>query len=77
MNTISIHVPASLAKSYEHADKEKKTIAENYINVWLNYFLNSKSANDRLFDIMKETSEIAKKNGLTPEIMEELLKDGE
>jgi hypothetical protein len=63
MNTISIHVPASLAKSYEHGDKEKKTIAVNYINVWLNFFLNSKSANDRMLDIMKETTEIAKKTG--------------
>ncbi len=32
MNTISIHVPDSLAYCYEHADEEKKKKAEQYIN---------------------------------------------
>jgi len=77
MNTISIHVPMSLATKYEHADKEKKLQAEQYINAWLTYFLNSKSSNDRITEIMKQTSEIARRNGLTPEILEELLKDEE
>ena len=75
MNTISIHVPASLARTYEHADEDRKKKAEEYINAWLSSFLSGKSPNDRLFEIMKEAGEMAKKNGLTPEILEQLLKD--
>ena len=77
MNTISIHVPNSLANIYEHADEEKKKKAEQYIIAWLTYFLSGKSSNDRITEIMKQTSEIARNNGLTPEILEELLKDEE
>lgn len=77
MNTISIHVTNSLAKIYENADEEKKKKAEQYINAWLNSFFSSKSSNDRITEIMKQTSEIARKNGLTPEILEQLLKDEE
>ncbi len=75
MNTISIHVPPSLAHIYEIANEEKKKKAEQYINAWLNAFFSSKSPDERLFDIMKEATAIAKKNGLTPEILDELLKD--
>ncbi len=50
MNTISKHVPSSLA-------------------------INVKSPNEKLFDIMQQASAIAMKNGLIPEILDELLKD--
>lgn len=77
MNTISIHVPNEMAKMYEHANKQKKREAEQYISAWLAYFLKSDSSNDILFEMMKQTSETARKNGLTPEILEDLLKDEE
>ena len=38
MNTISIHVPSSLAHVYEKANEEKKKKAEQYINAWLQAF---------------------------------------
>jgi hypothetical protein len=76
MNTISIHVPSSLAHIYEGANEDKKKKAEQYISAWLNAFLSSKSPDDRLLDIMHEATVIAKKNGLTPEKLDELLKDG-
>ena len=34
-----------------------------------------KTANERIAEIMKQTSEIARKNGLTAEILEQLMKD--
>ncbi len=77
MNTISIHVPDSLARVYNHADENKKKRAEQYINAWLTNFLNSKSSNDKITEIMKRVSDTAKSNGLTPEILEDLLKDEE
>lgn len=77
MNTISIHVPDSLANIYEKANKEKKKKAEQYINAWLKSFLNSKSTDDSLFEIMEKTTAIAHKNGLTPEILDQLMKDEE
>ena len=75
MNTISIHVPSSLANIYEKANEETKKKAEEYINAWLISFFSSKSPDDRLFGIMKQATEIAKKNGLTPEKLDQLLKD--
>lgn len=77
MNTISIHVPSALARIYETANEEKKKKAEQYINAWLNSFLSKKSPDDRLLDIMGEATALAKKNGLTPDILDELLKDEE
>ena len=77
MNTISIHVPSSLANVYEKANDEKKKKAEQYINAWLQAFLSKKSPDERLFDIMGAATALAKKNGLTPEILNDLLKDEE
>lgn len=75
MNTISIHVPPALAHNFEKAGKEKREKAELYISAWLSAFLSGKSPDDRLIDIMHQASELAKKNGLTPAILDSLLKD--
>jgi hypothetical protein len=75
MNTISLHVNSSLAKIYRNADEEKKKKVEQFFSAWLSSYLGSNSPDDRLFDIMKQSSEIAKRNGMTPEILEQILKD--
>lgn len=49
--------------------------AELYINAWLKDFLGDKTSDDQLFEIMNSASAIAKKNGLTTEKLDELLKD--
>jgi DNA-binding phage protein len=77
MNTISIPVTPTLARNYEEATGEKKKKAEQYINAWLNAFLNSKSPDEGLFEVMARATAIAKNNGLTPEKLDELLKDEE
>ena len=77
MNTISIHVPSSLANMYKQANEETKKKAEQYINAWLSSFFSSQSPDDHLMDIMKQATNLAKKNGLTPERLEQLLKDEE
>ena len=77
MDTISIHVPNSLANIYKHANDEQKKKAEEYINAWLSSFLSTKTPNDQLFSIMKQATDLAKKNGLSPEILDQLMKDEE
>ena len=75
MNTISIHVPNTLASIYERAPEEQKKKAELYINAWLSSFLSGQSPDEQLSGIMKGATEIARKNGLTPEILAKLLRD--
>ena len=70
MNTISINVPNTLAHIYEQANEEKKN-AEQYFNAWLNIFLNTKSEDAMLFDIMNKASVIAKKMVFPPQILKE------
>ena len=70
-----LFIPRSLAYIYEQANDEKKKKAEQYFNAWLNIFLNTQSQDAILFEIMNKASAIAKKNGLTPQILEEILAD--
>jgi len=77
MSTISLRVPSDLAHKYEQANEEKKKKVEQYINAWLNMFLTTQSPDAKLLEIMRQTSAIAKGNGMTPEILDELLADGE
>jgi hypothetical protein len=77
MDTISIHVPESVAATYFKADESKKKRAEQFISGWLQSFLSSPNAYEQLFQIMREATDLANKNGLTPEILEGLLNEGE
>ena len=75
MKTITINVSPEIADSFEKADDRVKNRAELYINAWLYGIFSKKSANKRLFDVMKMSSEEAKKNGYKPEMLDEILKD--
>ncbi|MFI5137353.1 MAG: hypothetical protein ACHQIM_05960 [Sphingobacteriales bacterium] len=75
MENISIPVPPYIARAFEKADTAVKRKAEIYINAWLSDFFNDRSANEQLFAIMKKATAEAKANGLTPEQLDELLKD--
>lgn len=75
MENISIPVPPNIARAFEQAETSVKRRAEIYINAWLSDFLSGKPANEQLFAIMKKATAEAKSNGLTPEQLDELLKD--
>ncbi len=75
MENISIPVPPYIARAFKNADTAVKRKAEIYINVWLSDFFSDKSPNEQLFEIMKKATAEAKANGLTPEKLEELLKN--
>ena len=68
MKTITLEVSDPAAeKVAQMSELEKKAISET-----LNQLITNRRS---LAEIMKEASEQARKNGLTPEILEELLKD--
>jgi hypothetical protein len=75
MENITIPVPPYIARAFENADTSVKRKAEIYINAWLSDFFSGKPANEQLFAIMKKATTEAKTNGLTPEQLDELLKD--
>jgi len=75
MENIQIPVPPFIAKAYQNADSSVKRKAEIFINAWLSDFFSEKSSNEQLFEVMKKASSEAKANGLTPDKLDELLKD--
>lgn len=74
MKKIVINVPPNLANAFENADGESKRKAELFINAWLTDFFSKQTANDRLFDIMKEATKEANANGFNEEELQILLK---
>jgi len=72
MENITIPVPSSVARAFESADENLKNKIEIYINACLSNFLSGQTPNERLFTIMKQATEEAKKNGLTPDKLEDL-----
>lgn len=75
MEIISIPVPPFIAQAYAKADLAVKRKAEIYINAWLNDFFSGRPANEQLFELMQKGSTEAKAKGLTPDQLDELLKD--
>ena len=77
MKYITINVSPEIADSFERADERDKNRVELYINAWLHEIFGKKSANQRLLEVMKKSSAEAKRNGFTPEMLEDILKDGD
>jgi hypothetical protein len=71
MATITINVDEEIAKAYQEADFIKQENASLILNLILKEILKTSSFEDIVSEIRQET----KTNGLTPEILEELLKD--
>ncbi len=73
--TITIPVPTELAEIYNQASPEDKY----KIEVWVRMLLRDIADPDpnKLKRVMDEISDQAQANGLTPEILEEILADDE
>ncbi len=68
MKTINVDVPEDIAKRYLNmSPSEQLSVSKELIRI-----LEKRKG---LREIMDDMSEQAKKNGLTPELLEELLKD--
>ncbi len=71
--TITVSVDKQVAKMYTQASPETRKKIELLLNLWLHDFIASTRP---LPDIMDEIGQKAEERGLTPEILETLLRDG-
>ena len=71
MENITIQVDPEIAKAYREAEPEK----QQKIQIFLNIMLQKAVSQNPLLDIMEEASQQAVANGMTPEILESILKD--
>ena len=71
METISIEVEPEIAKAYQEANLIERQKMQIILNGWLIQFMNRRS----LEEIIQEMQAQAKKNGLTQDILDEILSD--
>ncbi|WP_017295190.1 hypothetical protein [Geminocystis herdmanii] len=71
METITIKVDSEIAKAYQQADATKQENAIQICNLVLKQLLKP----DSFEEIVTQIREEAKANGLTPEILAQLLED--
>ena len=71
MENITIQVDPEIAKAYREAEPEK----QQKIQIFLNIMLQKAVSQKPLLDIMEEASKQAIAKGMTPEILESILKD--
>ena len=71
MENITIQVDPEIAKAYREAEPEKQQKIQIFLNIMLQRAVSQKP----LLDIMEEASQQAVANGMTPEILESILKD--
>lgn len=72
---INIPIADSLARIYENASDEEKQKAQWLVELVLQDLLLPRS--ESLIDVVKEISQRAAERGMTPEILEELLREDE
>ena len=71
MTTISIEVEPEIARAYQAANLIERQTMQVILNGWLKQIMNSRS----LEEIVQEMREQAQANGLTQEILDEILRD--
>jgi hypothetical protein len=71
METITIQVDAELAQAYREAEPQQQQNVSFMFNLMMKELFNSNSFNDIVAQIREETAA----NGLTAEILAELLED--
>jgi hypothetical protein len=72
-NTITIQVDPEVARAYQDAPPDDQKKMRALLSLWLRDLAASESAT--LKEIMSEVSQRAQARGLTPELVEELLKE--
>jgi hypothetical protein len=68
MKTVTISISDEAASRFDSLTDEQKRELSKLVDNWVN-------DPRTIFDVMHEISDYAKKQGLTPEILEQLLKD--
>ena len=72
MENITIQVDSAIAQAYRDAEPEKQEKIQTIVNDWLKLIIQDKS----LEQIIEELQEQAKMQGLTQEVLDEILRDG-
>lgn len=72
METITIPVDPAIAKAYREADPEKQQKIATIVNDWLKSIIQEKEEKS-LEEIIEEMQSQAKANGLTQEILDQIL----
>jgi hypothetical protein len=73
--TIELEVDPETARRYREAGPEERARAESLLYAWLARPADRAAAGAALRAAMRKTSQEAKANGMTPEILEELLRE--
>ena len=76
MKHASINLDKEVANAYLEAPSDQRKKLDHIVNSWLkNIFYRKNDAKKKLFETMDEIGRMAKANGLTPEILEEILQE--
>lgn len=73
MSTITIPIPDALARIYERASEDEKRKAQWLVELVLRDLFRTDS--ESLIDVVRDVSERAAQRGMTPALLEELLRD--
>jgi hypothetical protein len=69
---ITIRVPSEVARFYESASKEKRQKLDALLGIWLR---EAEQPSRPLEEIMRDASDQARRNGLTPERLRAILNE--
>jgi hypothetical protein len=69
METISIEVESEIARAYQNSNSTERQKMQIIFNIWFKQILNTRS----LEEIIQEMQAQAQTNGLTQEILDEIL----
>ncbi|NCO55708.1 MAG: hypothetical protein COS14_13790 [Bacteroidetes bacterium CG02_land_8_20_14_3_00_31_25] len=76
MKQVAISLETDVASAFLRAKPQMRKKAETLVNLWLkDLFISKARAKKELFEIMQTAGKIAQANGLTPEILEQLLNE--
>lgn len=74
MTQVSISLNPEVARAYKQATVKERQKVNYIVNSWLkNIFYRKKDPKEKLFETMAEAGREAQANGLTPEILEQIL----
>jgi len=76
MKQAAISLDSDIASAYLKATAEERKKVNYIVNSWLkNIFYRKKEPKQKLFETMDQIGKVAQANGLTPEILQEILQD--
>jgi len=76
MKQVTISLDPEIASAYQKASAEERKKVDFIVNSWLkNIFVKKADARKELLEIMQTAGKIAQANGLTPEILQDILNE--